>query len=436
MSATTTTPLLLRREVISVAIQQQVVTFAGTEWAIDPKYKLVKKVGSGAYGFVCAADDAKTGKACAIKKVAKVFEDMVDAKRILREIRLMRQFEHPNVVKLYDVMEPPYIEDFEDLYIVTELMSTDLQKILYSKTKLTEEQLQYLLYQLVCGVHYINSANVLHRDLKPANLLIDIQTCHLQVCDFGLARGAANTDELKDDGAAAPGAEAGAEMTEYVVTRWFRAPEIMLGYHSYSKAIDMWSVGCIFGEMLLSQPVFPGNDYIHQLKLIVKMLGRPTKEQLWFVSNPNAMNFMLQLPDYKPQALGERFPGAGAPALDLLSLMLVLDPAKRIPPEAALAHAYVEEFREPDLERPAGFAVEMNDVEELKLTKKNLQRMMCVSSRRDLKPPLPPPLSRRVVSGRVLAPWRIRTCARAVAYLDVCSRRVVTRPPVARGLSR
>ena len=101
----------------------------------------------------------------AIKKVANAFEDMIDAKRMLREVRLMRQFNHPNVVKLYDIMEPPYIEDFEDLYIVTELMSTDLQKILYSKTKLTGEQMQYLLYQLLAGMNYINSASVLHRDL-------------------------------------------------------------------------------------------------------------------------------------------------------------------------------------------------------------------------------------------------------------------------------
>jgi len=119
-----------------------------------------------------------TGKKVAIKKVANAFEDMVDAKRMLREVRLMRQFNHPNVVKLYDIMEPPYIEGFEDLYIVTELMSTDLQKILYSKTKLTGEQMQYLVYQLLAGMNYINSSSVLHRDLKPSNLLIDIQTCN------------------------------------------------------------------------------------------------------------------------------------------------------------------------------------------------------------------------------------------------------------------
>lgn len=317
----------------------------------------------------------------AIKKVANAFEDMVDAKRMLREVRLMRQFNHPNVVKLYDIMEPPYIEDFDDLYIVTELMSTDLQKILYSKTKLSEEQAQYLVYQLLAGMNYINSASVLHRDLKPSNLLIDIQTCNLQICDFGLARGTTGQKDAIED---APvnqssnieGSEE-QEYTEYVVTRWYRAPEIMLGFHAYDQAIDMWSIGCIFGEMLLLQPVFPGNDYIHQLKLIVKMLGRPLEEDLWFVSNQNAMNFMLQLPDYAPQALQSKFSNTtNIAALDLLAKMLVFNPKKRTSLHKALEHKYVEEFREHELERDAGFHVKMDDVEMIKLNKKSLQRML------------------------------------------------------------
>jgi len=344
------------RECIAVAISQTMVHFSGTDWFVDPKYKLLRKVGSGAYGFVVAADDVSTNKKVAIKKISNAFEDMVDAKRILREVRLMRQFNHPNVVRLYDIMEPPYIEDFEDLYIVTELMSTDLQKILYSKTRLSDEQLQYLLYQLLAGMNYINSASVLHRDLKPSNLLVDIQTCNLQICDFGLARGImdlsdtiqeSNTDQSRDGCGAVPD-DAGKqveeqEYTEYVVTRWYRAPEIMLGFHAYDQAIDLWSIGCIFGEMLLQQPVFPGNDYIHQLKLIVKMLGRPSEADLWFVSNQNALNFMLQLPDYNSQDLRSKFPSAQAAALELLAMMLVFNPKKRITVHEALEHSFVEE---------------------------------------------------------------------------------------------
>lgn len=347
------------RECINRAISQTMVHFSGTDWFVDPKYKLIKKVGSGAYGIVVAADDGT--KKVAIKKIASAFDDMVDAKRILREVRLMRQFNHPNVVKLYDIMEPPYIEDFEDLYIVTELMSTDLQKILYSKTKLSSEQQSYLLYQLLAGMHYVHSAAVLHRDLKPSNLLIDVQTCCLQICDFGLARGTQDSE-----------IETSRDLTEYVVTRWYRAPEIMLGYHAYDSAIDMWSIGCIFGEILLQQPIFPGNDYIHQLKLIVKMLGRPSSDELWFVSNQNALNFMLQLPEYKAQVWKIQNPTA----LDLLSKILIFNPTKRLTVLHALEHPYVEDFREPELERDAGFHVVIDDVEKIKLTKTNLQRML------------------------------------------------------------
>ena len=264
-------------------------------------------------------------------------------------------------------------------------MSTDLQKILYSKTKLSKEQLQYLLYQLLAGMNYVNSAGVLHRDLKPSNLLIDIQTCNLQICDFGLARGTTgHKDSIDDNGdipenqkkidEAASGDDQ--EYTEYVVTRWYRAPEIMLGFHAYDQAIDMWSIGCIFGEMMLQQPVFPGSDYIHQLKLIVKMLGRPMEEDLWFVTNKNALNFMLQLPDYKPQDLRSKFPNAEVDALDLFSSMVIFNPEKRTSLHNAMSHKFVEEFREHELERDAGFHVKIDDVEQVKLTKKNLQRML------------------------------------------------------------
>mmetsp|Transcript_25499 Transcript_25499/g.101623 ORF Transcript_25499/g.101623 Transcript_25499/m.101623 type:complete len:496 (-) Transcript_25499:788-2275(-) len=369
------------RDCISIAISQTIIHFSGTDWFVDPKYRLVRKVGSGAYGFVVAADDLSANKQVAIKKVANAFDDMVDAKRILREVRLMRQFSHPNVVKLYDIMEPPYIDDFEDLYIVTELMSTDLQKILYSKTTLSDEQLQYLLYQLLAGMNYINSASVLHRDLKPSNLLIDIQTCNLQICDFGLARGVAGHKGIPEDEGSANSCDLKVkheehEYTEYVVTRWYRAPEIMLGYHAYDQAIDMWSIGCIFGEMLLQQPVFPGSDYIHQLKLIVKLLGRPDECDLWFVCNQNAMNFMLQLPCYKAQDLQTKFSCARADALDLLALMLVFDPQKRVSLHKAMEHKFVEEFREHELEQDAGFHVKIDDVEQVKLTKKSLQTML------------------------------------------------------------
>ena len=245
----------------SHAVRSATVQFAGEAWQIDPKYELVKKVGSGAYGCVASARDTSAEARerfgapydVAIKKVANVFEDAVDAKRILREVRLMRNWNHPCVLGLYDIVEPSHSADFEDLYIVTPLSTTDLSRVIYSKTALSSDQQLYLFYQTLCGVHYINSAGVIHRDLKPANLLVDVKTCGLKVCDFGLSRclsheGAALTDGYIE----APAVDGGANnFTEYVVTRWYRAPEVAPG----AELGRARSLRPILGNMLCSHRV-------------------------------------------------------------------------------------------------------------------------------------------------------------------------------------
>ena len=245
----------------SHAVRSATVQFAGEAWQIDPKYELVKKVGSGAYGCVASARDTSAEARerfgapydVAIKKVANVFEDAVDAKRILREVRLMRNWNHPCVLGLYDIVEPSHSADFEDLYIVTPLSTTDLSRVIYSKTALSSDQQLYLFYQTLCGVHYINSAGVIHRDLKPANLLVDVKTCGLKVCDFGLSRclsheGAALTDGYIE----APAVDGGANnFTEYVVTRWYRAPEAAPG----AELGRARSLRPILGNMLCSHRV-------------------------------------------------------------------------------------------------------------------------------------------------------------------------------------
>ena len=175
---------------------------------VPTSYSLVKPVGHGAYGVVVAALDASSGKKVAIKKVGKAFEDAIDAKRILREILLMKKLVHENIIRIVDILPPPSdAEEFDDIYIVQDLMETDLHRIIYSRQALTIEHIQYFMYQILRGLKYIHSANVLHRDLKPSNLLLN-SNCDLKICDFGLARG------LEDD-------QAGV-LTEYVVTRWYR----------------------------------------------------------------------------------------------------------------------------------------------------------------------------------------------------------------------
>ena len=237
---------------------------AGKEqFTVDKKYSMIRTIGSGAYGVVISAKDFQRGTNVAIKMIPRAFHDEIDAKRILREIKLLKHFRHENIISILDMMPPiaRHVEDFNDVYIVTDLMETDLHRIIYSKQSLSIDHVQYFLYQVVRALKYMHSANVLHRDLKPSNLLVN-SNCDLKVCDFGLARGITedHDDELEN------GNGGSMLLTEYVVTRWYRAPEIMLACHEYSKPSDIWSVGCIFAELLGRKPFFPGDDYIDQVR--------------------------------------------------------------------------------------------------------------------------------------------------------------------------
>lgn len=229
-------------------------------FTVDTKYSLIRVIGSGAYGVVISTVDASTSNKVAIKMVPRAFHDEVDAKRILREIKLLKHFHHENIIGVVDMMPPltNHVEDFNDVYIVSDLMETDLHRIIYSKQPLTIDHVQYFLYQILRALKYIHSANVLHRDLKPSNLLVN-SNCDLKVCDFGLARGVLSDEEMEGR------EDSNMLLTEYVVTRWYRAPEIMLACHEYAKPVDVWSVGCIFAELLGRKPYFPGEDYIDQV---------------------------------------------------------------------------------------------------------------------------------------------------------------------------
>ena len=230
---------------------------AGKEtFTIDKRYSLIRTVGSGAYGVVISASDSLKNRNVAIKMVARAFNDEIDAKRILREIKLLKHFNHENIVSIVDMMPPQVkcVDDFNDVYIVADLMETDLHRIIYSKQTLSIDHVQYFVYQILRGLKCVHSANVIHRDLKPSNLLVN-SNCDLKICDFGLARG------IHGDRSSSM------LLTEYVVTRWYRAPEIMLACHEYSKPIDVWSVGCIFAELILRKPFFPGDDYIDQVRI-------------------------------------------------------------------------------------------------------------------------------------------------------------------------
>ncbi|KAK8377392.1 hypothetical protein O3P69_013787 [Scylla paramamosain] len=232
-----------------------------TEWEVPKRYTMLSPVGSGAYGQVCSAMDKKTNTKVAIKKLARPFQTHIHAKRTYRELRMLKHMDHENIIGLLDVFTPSTtFKDFQDVYLVTPLMGADLNNIVKTQ-KLTDDHVQFLIYQVLRGLKYIHSAGIIHRDLKPSNIAVN-EDCELKILDFGLARPTES------------------EMTGYVATRWYRAPEIMLNWMHYNQTVDIWSVGCIMAELLTGRTLFPGADHIQQLNLIMELLGTPPQEYL------------------------------------------------------------------------------------------------------------------------------------------------------------
>ncbi|XP_042509953.1 mitogen-activated protein kinase homolog NTF6-like [Macadamia integrifolia] len=324
----------------------------GNLFEVSAKYvPPIHPVGRGAYGIVCCATNSETNEELAIKKIGNAFDNRIDAKRTLREIKLLCHMDHENIIKIKDIIRPRQRENFNDVYIVYELMDTDLHQIIRSTQPLTDDHCQYFLYQLLRGLKYIHSANVLHRDLKPSNLLLN-SNCDLKICDFGLARTTSETDF----------------MTEYVVTRWYRAPELLLNCSEYTAAIDIWSVGCIFMEIIKREPLFPGKDYIQQLRLITELLGSPEDSDIGFLRSDNARKYVKQLPWVPKQPFSKTFPKVPLLAIDLAERMLVFDPCKRITVDEALNHPYLSSLHEineePICPSPFNFDFEQSNLDE------------------------------------------------------------------------
>ena len=297
------------------------------------RYKPGDLIGSGAYGAVINAFDNKTNTNIAIKKL-KSITDAVDLKRVLREVMIMKYCQHENIITLYDVIfhinKNRQLKKIGDIYLVMEKMDSDLQKIIFSKQELSDDHYQFILYQILRAIYYLHSANIIHRDFKPSNVLIN-EDCTIKLCDFGMSRNLKENDLT---------------LTEYVVTRYYRAPEIMLSSHHYCKKIDVWSVGCSFAELLTKKFLFPGENYIAQIKLIIEALGSPSEEDLNFISNESAKKYVRDLGKIKKKSI-EKIVNYPYPlALDLLDKMLVFNPEKRISIEDALNHPYLKNIRE------------------------------------------------------------------------------------------
>ncbi|XP_047405168.1 LOW QUALITY PROTEIN: mitogen-activated protein kinase 11 [Sciurus carolinensis] len=305
-----------------------------TVWEVQQRLQGLRPVGSCAYGSVCSAYDARLRQKVAVKKLSRPFQSLIHARRTYRELRLLKHLKHENVIGLLDVFTPATsIEDFSEVYLVTTLMGADLNNIVKCQA-LSDEHVQFLVYQLLRGLKYIHSAGIIHRDLKPSNVAVN-EDCELRILDFGLAR------------------QADEEMTGYVATRWYRAPEIMLNWMHYNQTVDIWSVGCIMAELLQGKALFPGNDYIDQLKRIMEVVGTPSPEVLAKISSEHARTYIQSLPPMPQKDLSSIFHGANPLAVDLLGRMLVLDSDQRVSAAEALAHAYFSQYHDPDDEPEA-----------------------------------------------------------------------------------
>ncbi|KAL1287362.1 MAPK15 [Ovibos moschatus] len=313
---------------------------------VAQRYLLKRRLGKGAYGIVWKAVDRRTGEVVAIKKIFDAFKDKTDAQstapckprvqqRTFREIMLLQEFgDHPNIVRLLDVIPA---ENNRDIYLVFESMDTDLNAVICKGTLLKDIHKRYIFYQLLRATKFIHSGRVIHRDQKPSNVLLNA-SCLVKLCDFGLARPLSGLPEVPE----------GHALTEYVATRWYRAPEMLLSSSWYTPGVDMWSLGCILGEMLRGRPLFPGTSTLHQLELILEAILPPSKEDLLALSSGCNISVLQHLGSRPRQTLDALLPPDTPPdALDLLSRLLVFAPHKRLSAAQALQHPYVQRFHCP-----------------------------------------------------------------------------------------
>ncbi|XP_064239214.1 mitogen-activated protein kinase 15-like isoform X6 [Aotus nancymaae] len=297
---------------------------------------------SQAYGIVWKAVDRRTGEVVAIKKIFDAFRDETDAQRTFREITLLQEFgEHPNIISLLDVIRA---ENDRDIYLVFECMDTDLNTVIPKGGLLQDVHVRSIFSQLLRATWILHSGHIVHRDQKPSNVLL-CADCTVKLCDFGLAR------SLRD----LPEGPEGQALTEYVATRWYWAPEVLLSSHRYTLGVDTWSLGCILAEMLRGKPLFPGTSTLHQLELILETIPPPSEEDLLALGSGCRASVLHHLGSrqhtaaHRPRQMLDALlpPDTSPEASDLLRRLLVFAPDKRLSATQALQHPYVQRFHCP-----------------------------------------------------------------------------------------
>mmetsp|Transcript_68942 Transcript_68942/g.202377 ORF Transcript_68942/g.202377 Transcript_68942/m.202377 type:complete len:313 (+) Transcript_68942:88-1026(+) len=298
--------------------------FEEAERRFEAQYEMLEKVllGEGTYGKVYKARRNLTGESVAMKQMKLDAQEEGVPSTAIREIALLKELSHPNVVRLLDVFCKP-----NKLVLVFEFVENDLKKYMRAMSgRLPPQTVRNFTYQLCRGVEFCHANRILHRDLKPQNLLIDSKL-RLKIADFGLAR--AFTVPVP-------------KYTHEVVTVWYRPPEILLGGALYSVPVDLWSIGCVMAEMATGAPLFAGDSEIDTIFKIFQKLGTPT-EQMW----PG----VSELPDFKPtfprwpargwDAIRNTKAQVGTDGIDLLEKLMTYDPKKRLSARKALQHQYL-----------------------------------------------------------------------------------------------
>eukprot|EP01064_Diplonema_japonicum_P002272 TRINITY_DN1144_c4_g1_i1.p1 TRINITY_DN1144_c4_g1~~TRINITY_DN1144_c4_g1_i1.p1 ORF type:complete len:393 (+),score=112.74 TRINITY_DN1144_c4_g1_i1:106-1284(+) len=303
---------------------------------IDPhvlkRYQIIQMLGKGAYGIVWLAMDTKKKEKVALKKIFDAFQNATDAQRTFREIMFLQSVKHENIITMKNVHKA---DNDKDIYLTFEYMETDLHAVIRAGI-LEDIHKSYIIYQLLKTLKYLHSGELLHRDIKPANLLLNAE-CHVKVADFGLARSIANLDK---DQAAKP------VLTDYIATRWYRAPEILLGSTKYTKGVDMWSIGCILGELLAGKPMFPGTSTMNQLERIIAVTGIPTKGDIASIGSSFTESMLENLSPVATKSLTDMYPKASPEAIDLMKKLLCFNPSRRLTADDALRHPFVSMFHD------------------------------------------------------------------------------------------
>ncbi|KAM7543131.1 hypothetical protein Aperf_G00000004568 [Anoplocephala perfoliata] len=302
-------------------------------WYLPDRYSEIRPVSHGSFGYVCSAKDSVSNRLVAIKLLKRPFDVIELAKRTYRELVVLSHMKHENVVHLIDAFSSQKtLEEFTDLYLVMPYMPLDLRRVIKNQV-IDDEQIQIFAYQILRGLKYIHGAKILHRDLKPENIIVN-EDLELQIADFGLAR---NAENLRDN-------------KSYVMSRSYRAPEVMAKWMDYNETVDIWSAGCIFVEMKTRIVLFGDRSQQHQIRHFLRVTGKPDEIMMAKIKSESIRAFIESMDAPSEPSYAELFPWASPELLDLLSKMLELDPDRRLTAPEALKHPYFAKYHDDEIE--------------------------------------------------------------------------------------